>query len=126
MSVGSSPNCLRGSPLYTWTLRGCPVRVRIQLGVVEDIRSQLGRRNSRIERALPDPPGGRLSERAGSSVFACGLLTGEMPGFGFTEISGFHQLWTLDSTEVEEALASVRGGVLPHGRQQRVWPERAL
>lgn len=72
---------------YTWTFPGSPVRVQIRLSVINELHRLL-KRPARFE-------------QGGAS--GCGLLVGDGPRPGATEISGFESLPALNPAGVEDA-----------------------
>jgi hypothetical protein len=76
---------------YTWTFPGCPIQIRIRLEIVNALQ--------------------RLAERAQDlgtlAPFAGGLLLGNTPSPGVTEVAGIEPLAGLDAAAVEAAIGKV-------------------
>lgn len=93
---------LSSAPSYTWSFPGSPIRICIHLTVVDELQ----RRLSDKRRLVP----------------TCGLLVGEAPRPGTTEITGFLPLASLEPAEVKSAVLKYGGKVMGFYRSKESSP----
>ena len=74
---------------YTWGFPGSPLEIRMQLSVVHEMSRRLG----------------NTAGANGNSRLEGGLLLGQKPRLGITQMTGFRPLSELDATSIEQALA---------------------
>ena len=77
---------------YTWTFPGCPIKIRIRLEIVDALQGL-------VERAQAP---GTLAPLAG------GLLLGDTPSSGVTEVATIEPLARLDAAAVEAAIGKAK------------------
>src|SRR5438874_2848276 len=79
----------RTCKFYTWSVPGAPVRVHLQLAVVREIQHYL------------EPPVTPFYRNVTRKI---GLLLGKIDAHGYSEITDFRPLSTLQSAEIEAAM----------------------
>ncbi len=96
------PAASASSPCYTWEFPGCPVRIRIRLDVVRELR----RRFAEPRRLAPP----------------CGLLMGDASASGITEITAFLPLVSVQPSDVSDAIGRCGRGVVGFYRSKDAPP----